>query len=148
MSDTPSQGSALRVLIVDDNHDMTDSCALLLRLWGYDVSVANRRHDAIGIAASWSPDVALLDLAMPGMDGIRLARWLHSMDGLHELTLIAVTGVAGEAARTQAEADLIKPSGVTPLMCQLAEWCQRLLPIGLFLGIYETRPQEVSPCFV
>jgi CheY-like chemotaxis protein len=126
MGDAPSRAVVLRVLIVDDNRDVADSAAIMLRMWGYDVRVANCGQDAIGIVASWLPDVALLDLAMPGMDGLSLARRLRSVDGLHELTLIAVTGVIGKAAQAQAEAEgftryMLKPCSPSALREALDE---------------------------
>ena len=63
----------LRVLVVDDNSDTVETTELLLRLWGHDVAVARNGPSALSAAAEHKPDVVLLDLAMPGMDGFKVA---------------------------------------------------------------------------
>src|SRR3954454_20072661 len=67
----------LRVLFVDDDQDTVASFAVLARLWGHDVRVACRGTEALELAEAYQPDVALLDVAMPGMDGYMLARRLR-----------------------------------------------------------------------
>ena len=64
---------ALRLLIVDDHSDSADTLALLLRHHGFDVQVAYEGQKAIEVARSFRPDVFIVDLAMPVLDGFRLA---------------------------------------------------------------------------
>jgi CheY-like chemotaxis protein len=61
-----------RVLVVDNEHDCADALAILIRRWGYDVRVAYSASRAVRITATWPPDVALLDLTMPQMNGFEL----------------------------------------------------------------------------
>jgi DNA-binding response OmpR family regulator len=92
-----------RVLVVDDHHDCADGLALLLQLWGYDVRVAYGASKAVRITATWTPDLALLDLAMPQTDGFALAKFLKGMAGLERLVLMAVTGLTENKHRERAQ---------------------------------------------
>jgi CheY-like chemotaxis protein len=89
----PSEGARCRcihILVVDDYPDIVDSMALLLRLYGHEVDTALGGRAAISQAHAAKPDVALLDISMPDMDGYEVARKLREM--FHEdITLIAVT---------------------------------------------------------
>jgi CheY-like chemotaxis protein len=82
----------LRVLVVDDNRDCADSLALLLELWGYAPAVAYDGPSALALASADPPAAALLDIAMPGMDGCEVARRLRAMPGTARALLVAVTG--------------------------------------------------------
>jgi PAS domain S-box-containing protein len=84
--------SALRVLVVDDSRDGAESLALLLRLKGHDVRVAHDGLAALEAAQASPPDLAILDIGMPGMDGYELARRLRQKPGLGKLVLVALTG--------------------------------------------------------
>jgi CheY-like chemotaxis protein len=68
---------ALRVLIVDDNQDAADSLAVLCRLWGHTVRVAYDGAMALAVAEPFEPQVILLDIRMPGMHGLEVARRLR-----------------------------------------------------------------------
>ncbi|MBZ0232119.1 MAG: PAS domain-containing protein [Deltaproteobacteria bacterium] len=81
-----------RVLIVDDSPEVTEMLGDLLRLEGHEVSVAHDPTSAIELAAGAQPDVALIDIRMPGMDGATLARKLHARLGAACPRLIAVSG--------------------------------------------------------
>jgi CheY-like chemotaxis protein len=81
-----------RVLVVDDNRDAADSLAVLLRLWGYEPAVAYDGPAALVLAAAEPPAAALLDLALPGMDGWELARRLRRLPATCRALLVAVTG--------------------------------------------------------
>jgi two-component system, chemotaxis family, CheB/CheR fusion protein len=88
----PQPARPLRVLAVDDHRDTTDSASQMLTLWGHRPLVA---HDA---AAAWEmilaeqPDVVLLDIGLPGLNGWELAHRLRAEPLLSGLVLIAVTG--------------------------------------------------------
>ena len=88
---------ALRVLVVDDSADTADSSAVLLKLWGHDVRVARSGPEAVTVAAEFTPQVALVDLMMPGMNGYEVGRRLSQEQP--NIVLIAVTGLAGEEHR-------------------------------------------------
>jgi two-component system CheB/CheR fusion protein len=91
-----------RILVVDDNHDIASSLALFLELEGHTVCVANSGAEAIGLAAEFQPDVALLDVGMPGMDGYELARRLRQVPSATHTTLVAVTGWGSQADKDKA----------------------------------------------
>jgi CheY-like chemotaxis protein len=82
---------SLRVLIADDNEDAADMLAQLVRMRGYEVVVAHDGLEAVSSAASFMPDVALLDIGMPEMDGHQVAAELRRERGA-EVTLVAITG--------------------------------------------------------
>jgi CheY-like chemotaxis protein/two-component sensor histidine kinase len=82
----------LRVLLVDDNADSADGLALLLDLRGHDVRVAYDGESALEAARSFRPDVALLDIGMPSMNGYELARRLRAAPETKKTLLVAMTG--------------------------------------------------------
>ncbi|HEY7428684.1 MAG TPA: response regulator [Gemmataceae bacterium] len=89
--------SALRILVVEDLHDSADSLALLLRLWGYESVVAYDGLSALDMASAHSPDVVLLDIGLPGMDGCEAARQLRQLPGMDKALLLAITGYGHKA---------------------------------------------------
>jgi PAS domain S-box-containing protein len=104
----------LRVLVVDDNVDTAESLAMLLKLYGHEVWPAHTGPKALEAAQAEQPDVILLDIGLPGMDGYEVARRLREQKGLEGATLIAMTGYGEEADRRRsAEAGfdhhLVKP---------------------------------------
>src|SRR5215470_8600813 len=105
---------ALRVLVVDDDSDTVDSTATLLRLCGNDVKTALRGIDAIACTAQFLPDVVMLDVAMPEMDGYQTAREIQRLVLRKPPFLVAVSGYGDvRAQRHAAEAGfdlhLLKP---------------------------------------
>ena len=87
----------LHVLVVDDNRDAAGSLCMLLRLWGYDCRVAYDGVAGLRAARDYQPECLLLDLAMPGLDGFRLARAVRAQPGLERAKLIALTAFSDEA---------------------------------------------------
>jgi PAS domain S-box-containing protein len=103
-----------RLLVVDDNKDAADSLATMLRLQGHEVRVVHSGAAALKTAASYRPDLVLLDIGMPGMDGYEVARRLRQQPGLENLRLAALTGWGQQQDRRRsAEAGfdhhLVKP---------------------------------------
>ncbi len=88
-----------RVLLVDDNEQGAELLAESLRKLGYTVEVAFDGPEALAISKTFMPDVALLDLGLPVMDGIELAERLRVDCGLHEVPFVAITGYAQELDR-------------------------------------------------
>lgn len=104
----------LCVLVADDCQDSADSLSMLVRIWGHDVRVAYSAPAALERALADRPDVLLLDIAMPGMDGYELARQIRRHRSLDDSLLVAVTGYADEAHRRRGRAAgfdhyLVKP---------------------------------------
>ena len=97
------RGSAhTKILVVDDNVDAAESVAMLLRLNGHEVEVAYDGESALSIAATFAPDIAFLDIGLPGMDGYEVARRLRTLPGLEALRLIAVTGYGQDKDKAAA----------------------------------------------
>jgi len=107
-------GAGHRILVVDDNEDAADLLASALEIMGYTARVAHDGPEALKLAAEFDPDLALLDIGLPVMDGYELARRLHDDPGLRRVPLVAVTGYGQPADRQRSEdagfdAHLVKP---------------------------------------
>ena len=128
-SDAPPSHSrpiARRVLVVDDNADAAEMMHELLASAGHETALAFDAATALEVAGSFKPDVALLDIGLPGMDGYELARRLRNEPGLEALYLIAVTGYGQDSDRALARAagfdhHLVKPVGFEKLAPLLSE---------------------------
>lgn len=104
-----------RVLIVDDHDEIRTSVARLVHIWGHEVAVATDGPDALSRAESFKPDCAVVDLSLPGMSGIELARQLRQRFSPAQLYLIALTGYPGADVRRAClaagfDAYLVKPA--------------------------------------
>jgi signal transduction histidine kinase/ActR/RegA family two-component response regulator len=128
---TPSANGAqsLRILIVDDNVDAADSIAMLLGMEGHQTRTVNTARAALLAVPDFEPDVVLLDIGLPEMDGYEVARRLRSHNGRHDIRLVAVTGYGqpGDRKRSQAagfDEHLVKP--VEPAL--LNELLRRVRP--------------------
>jgi len=98
------QAPVLRVLCVDDNRDAADSLGVLLELVGYEARVCYDGPSAIQVAEQYRPDAVILDLTMPGMDGLEVARQLRSREWARNLPLVAVTALGDEETRRRTAA--------------------------------------------
>ncbi len=122
----------LRVLVVDDNQDSMESLAMLLGFWGHDVLTAGDGTEAVEIARQQRPDVVILDIGLPGIDGYEVARRMLAQDETRRPALVAMTGYGQAEDRQRAREagfalHLIKP--VEPDALQRA------------LAVIEPRPQ-------
>lgn len=118
--------SPRRILIVDDNTDAAESTAMLLRLNGHEVDVATDGPTALQRAKSFRPDIVLLDIGLPGMDGYEVAREFRSTADLANIRLIAHSGYAGEEYVQRADEagfdrHLVKPASITQLNDAIAQ---------------------------
>ncbi|MEN7530119.1 PAS domain S-box protein [Cupriavidus sp. DL-D2] len=107
-------GHRLRILLVDDNRDAADSMSILLEMSGHEVTIAYDGMEAIHAAARVRPEVALIDLAMPGMDGFAVIHALRGMPALSNTRYVALTGFGQTSDREQTKAagfhtHLVKP---------------------------------------
>ena len=82
----------MRILIVDDNADAADSLVILLRLAGAEAHSTHDGAEGLAVARAWRPDVALLDIGMPGMNGLEVAAQMRSDPSLAHCTIVALTG--------------------------------------------------------
>ena len=117
-----------RVLIVDDNVDAADFLAELLRSWGHDVRVAYDPGAAICACTGRAPELAILDIGLPGMDGYQLAQQLRQLPGCGELDCIALTGFGQETDKARSEAaafigHLVKPIDAQQLLQVFIDRC-------------------------
>jgi two-component system OmpR family response regulator len=82
----------MHVLIVDDNEDTVESTAELFALWDHDVRIAHSGPEALKLATEDPPDVVLLDIGLPEMDGYEVARHLRQDPRTKDAMLIAISG--------------------------------------------------------
>mgnify|MGYP003576701558 CR=1 FL=1 len=124
---TGKRGKSFRILIVDDNRDSAESMAMLQELNGHDTRVAHHGTDALEIAADFRPEVVLLDIGLPGMDGFEVARRMRTSPETGSAFLIALTGYGSDDDRKRAtdagfDEHLVKPADLK----LLAKWLEDL----------------------
>ena len=112
--EAPSAAGKLTILVVDDNRDAADSLSKLLQAYGHDVWTAYDGLEAVDVAREKRPLVALIDIALPKIDGYQVARRLARDQWGRTMTLIAVTGAGLDDDREKALAagfryHLVKP---------------------------------------
>lgn len=112
--DSLPRRSGLRILIIEDQADSANSTAMLLRLYGHEVSITANGPDGIQSARQDKPDVVLLDIGLPGMDGHSVAKQILDHRTARTPLLIALTGFGQDSDRQRsAEAGidmhLLKP---------------------------------------
>ena len=105
-----------RVLVVEDNPDIRQSLGMMLDIWGHEVQFAENGHDGVQRALQMHPDVALIDIGLPGLNGYDVARRIRaSGEGWAQaVTLVALTGYGRDSDRDQAlragfDTHLVKP---------------------------------------
>lgn len=109
-----------RVLVVDDNRDAAESLAMLLGAWNHEVRTVHSGPEALDLSASFRPDVILLDIGLPGMDGYEVARRLRQRPNAKMTLLVALTGYGRAEDRRQSheagfDEHLVKPVSVDAL---------------------------------
>jgi CheY-like chemotaxis protein len=92
-------GTARRILVVDDNEDSADTLALLLRLKGHEVETAYDGRAGVAAAERFRPEVVLLDIGMPNLDGREVCRHIRQQSWGSSIVLLAVTGWGQEDDR-------------------------------------------------
>jgi CheY-like chemotaxis protein len=103
---TPAPGPAgerpLRILVVDDNVDAADSIALLLTIDGFEAHSVHGAMAALDTVVSFKPDVVLLDIGLPVMDGYEVAQRLRSRIPIEQMRIVALSGYGQQADRERA----------------------------------------------
>ncbi|MGZ5199982.1 MAG: ATP-binding protein, partial [Telluria sp.] len=115
-----SPGGGRRILMADDNADSLESCACLLRMGGDTVATATDGPSALDIARPFLPDLVLLDIGLPGIDGYEVCRRMRAMPELRDTVLVAYTGYGQERDRLKSmeagfDHHLIKPCDLSVL---------------------------------
>jgi PAS domain S-box-containing protein len=95
----PARERRRRILVVEDNRDAAESLVEVLEFWGHTVHHAPDGVEALRLARLFEPEVVLLDLGLPGMDGYEVARRLRAEERLRALLVVAVSGYSEEEGR-------------------------------------------------
>ena len=126
----PSLQGQERILVVDDNQDAAETVALVLREMGYEVRTAHDGLEALAVADDFLPDLAVLDIGLPSMDGHELARRMQASERTRHIPLVAVTGYGTEPDLARAMAAGFKARLVKPVEApQLLQTIRRLLAV-------------------
>lgn len=125
-SERPAPRSSLNILIVDDNRDGADSLAMMLKIMGNQTHTAYDGKEGVEVAERVRPDVVLLDIGLPKMNGFEVCRHLRQQPWAKSVILIAVTGWGQEEDRRRShdagfDHHMVKPVDPTALMKLLAE---------------------------
>jgi CheY-like chemotaxis protein len=102
MAGAPSRQPGSRILVVDDSVDSAETLGELLKIWGHDVRLAHDGPEAVAAARDYRPEVILLDIGLPGMDGFAVAAQLRE-EGLGGRLLVALTGYSEQQDRDRAQ---------------------------------------------
>jgi signal transduction histidine kinase/ActR/RegA family two-component response regulator len=116
-----------RILVVDDHHDSADSLGTLLRLLGHEVRVVYDGESALALSPIFLPEVLLLDIGLPGIDGYEVAVRLRRLAGLDQALIVALTGYGRDEDRKRSrdagfDNHLIKPVDLAALNAMLAAY--------------------------
>lgn len=103
-----------RVLIIDDNRDAADTLADLVAIWGHEVSAAYDGPSGLAAALRQPPEVVLLDIGLPGMDGYQVMEAMRAEPRLAQTRVLALTGYSSDEERARTAASgfvdhLVKP---------------------------------------
>jgi CheY-like chemotaxis protein len=115
-----TETSVKRILIVDDNVDVANSMCMLLELFGHSVAAVHDGPTALLRAAEFNPQLVLLDIGLPGMDGYEVAQRLRQLAPTRNVVLAALTGYGSRKDQQQAmdagfDQHFVKPVDVDKL---------------------------------
>lgn len=113
-------GNAKRVLVVDDHEDAAEMLGLLIERLGYDVRTATDGCQALAVAGSFRPEIVIMDIGMPIMDGYETARRMRREPWAKKSCLVALTGWCSpddlkEAVEAGFDRHIAKPAGMSEL---------------------------------
>jgi CheY-like chemotaxis protein/uncharacterized protein YbcI len=131
----PKTGRTLRVLVVDDDRDAADTLGLVVEELGNQVHVTYGGTSALDVATLFRPDLMLIDLAMPDMDGCRLVMRFRQIPAFAQTQIVAITGHADQGHKTLAlnagfDKILFKPVPLTEIRAVLASVVPVVVPAG------------------
>jgi CheY-like chemotaxis protein len=115
-----------RILVVDDLAASAETLMMLLQMEGFEVRIAHDGMEALKAADDFRPDVVLLDIGLPGMNGFEVAHRLRSQSASRDALLIALTGYGEAESRTRSvqagfDFHMVKPADVNALLAMLAD---------------------------
>jgi CheY-like chemotaxis protein/anti-sigma regulatory factor (Ser/Thr protein kinase) len=121
----PASPVASRILVVDDLQASAETLMTLLEMEGFEVRVAHEGQEALTVAREFRPDVVLLDIGLPGMNGFEVAHGLRKQPECQEALLIALTGYGEAESRSRSaqagfDFHMVKPADVNVLLTMLA----------------------------
>lgn len=136
--------TTLRVLVVDDNRDGADALGLLAEELGHEVHVTYGGVTALAVARVFQPDLMLIDLAMPDLDGCTLVKQIHKLPAFAQTKLVAITGHADPGHKTFAmkagfDTVLFKPVALKEIKGALASVVPVLARMGQSRNLSEPR---------
>jgi CheY-like chemotaxis protein len=116
----PQQANSRRVLVVDDNRDSAQTLAMMLRLMGHQTTTAHDGPEAIEVAKEFQPEIILLDIGLPKMNGYEVCRRIRALDFGRSALIVALTGWGQDDDRRQSsdagfDRHLVKPIDFTVL---------------------------------
>src|SRR5438105_5400053 len=119
---------AAKILIAEDHPDSRDALRDLLEAFGYDVDVAANGVEAVSAAARNTPDLILMDIMMPELDGLGATRMIRAQQRTHETPIIAVTameGIQSQAFEAGASDYVRKPVDIRLLLTKVTHLLQQ-----------------------
>ena len=119
--DQVAAGRGQKVLVVDDNRDSAESLAMMLRLSGHEVHKAHDGLDAVRVAGSLRPDVILLDIGLPRLNGYDACRQIRQLESGGDMFIVALTGWGQEEDRKRStdagfDSHMVKPVNLSNLL--------------------------------
>src|SRR5579884_544517 len=126
-----SEPKAKKILVVDDESDVTELVAYHLKAKGFQVETVNDPNSSIGLARSFLPDLVILDVMMPDLNGIQICRMLRADPKLKRVPVVFLTAKAEEADRiagleTGADDYLSKPFSTKELVLRIQSILRRV----------------------
>ena len=117
---------ARRILVVDDNTDAADSLVMLLKFSGHTAAAAHSAEAGLALAQTFQPDLVILDIGLPVIDGYEVARRIRSLPALRNLRLFALTAYGSKHHKRRAadvgfDAYLVKPVDLDALLVEVAD---------------------------
>jgi PAS domain S-box-containing protein len=124
-----ASGPKRRILVVDDNRDGAESLAVMLRLLGNEIKTAHDGLQAVAEVERFRPEVILMDVGMPGLNGLEATRRIREQESGRDITIIAVTGWGQDNDRERSreagcDGHLVKPVNLAELEALLTQICE------------------------
>jgi signal transduction histidine kinase len=122
----PKKSAQRRILVVDDNEDSANTLAMILKLEGHEIDTAYSGAQALERVDEFAPDIVLLDIGLPGLDGLQVAKRIRANPRHRAVRLVAITGYGKEADRARTReagftTHLVKPVDFVDLKRAIAE---------------------------